>query len=186
MTKKLLLSLFVVFSTAGLVHAQKTPMVLTVNIGELYQNFWKAQEADEKFQSTVDNAQQEIQGMYEEGLTLASDLQDLREKIKNPALTEDARARFITDAQELERLIRTKEAEVNSYRMQTERMLQQRRQSIIELHISEIREVIVEVAKARGADLVLNSAGMSVVYFDESYDVTQEVLAKLNADKPTN
>ncbi len=184
MTKKLLLGLFVILSSAGLVHAQKTPIVITVDLGQLYQNFWKAQEADEKFQSTVENAQQEIQGMYEEGLTLASDLQDLREKIKTPAMTDEARARFITEAQELERQIRTKEAEVNSYRMQTERMLQQRRQSIIELHISEIREVIVEVAKEKGADLVLNSAGMSVIYFDESYDVTNEVLAKLNADKP--
>lgn len=182
--KKVLLSLFVALAATAALHAQKTPMVLTVNMGELYQNYWKAQENDEKFQSSVDNAQQEIQAMIEEGMGLASELQELQGKINNPALTEDARERFTAEAQEKAKLIREKEAEVNTYRQKTDRTLQQRRQNIIELHVSEIREVVIQMAKDKGADLVLNTGGMTVVYYDESFDITQEVLAKLNADKP--
>ncbi|MBC2596182.1 OmpH family outer membrane protein [Ruficoccus amylovorans] len=183
MTKKLLLTLVAAFMAVGALQAQKTPMVVTVNMGELYQNYWKAQEADQKFQSSVENAQQEIQAMIEEGMGLANEMQELQSKMNNPALTETAREKFTAEAQQKAQSIREKEAEVNRYRQQTEQTLQQRRQSIVQLHISEIREEVIKIAKEKGADLVLNSAGMAVVYFDESFDITQEVLAKLNADK---
>ncbi|MGE9292327.1 OmpH family outer membrane protein [Ruficoccus sp. ZRK36] len=185
MTKKFLLTFLAAFLMVGALQAQKTPMVVTVNMGELYKNYWKAQEADEKFQSSVENAQQEIQAMIEEGMGMANQLQDIQSKMNNPALTEAAREKFNAEAQEKAQAIREKEAEVNRYRQNTEKTLQQRRQSIVELHVTEIREEVIEVAKQKGADLVLNSAGMAVVYFDESFDITQEVLNKLNAEKDT-
>lgn len=183
MTKKFLLTILAAFLAVGALQAQKTPMVVTVNMGELYQNYWKAQEADEKFQSSVENAQQEIQAMIEEGMGMANELQDLQSKMNNPAVSEAAREKYNTEIQDQAKAIREKEAEVNRYRQQTESTLQKRRQAIVQLHISEIREEVIKVAKEKGADLVLNSAGMAVVYFDESFDITQEVLAKLNADK---
>lgn len=183
MTKKFLLTILAAFLAVGALQAQKTPMVVTVNMGELYQNYWKAQEADEKFQSSVENAQQEIQAMIEEGMGMANELQDLQSKMNNPAVSEAAREKYNTEIQEKAKAIREKEAEVNRYRQQTESTLQKRRQAIVQLHISEIREEVIKVAKEKGADLVLNSAGMAVVYFDESFDITQEVLTKLNADK---
>ena len=183
MTKKFLLTILAAFMAVGVLQAQKTPMVVTVNMGDLYKNYWKAQEADEKFQSSVENAQQEIQAMIEEGMGMANELQDIQGKMNNPALSESAREKFNAEAIDKSKAIREKEAEVNRYRQQTEKTLQQRRQSIVQLHVSEIREEVIKVAKEKGADLVLNSAGMAVVYFDESFDITQEVLAKLNADK---
>ena len=183
MTKKFLLTILAAFLAVGALQAQKTPMVVTVNMGELYQNYWKAQEADEKFQSSVENAQQEIQAMIEEGMGMANELQDLQSKMNNPAVSEAAREKYNTEIQDKAKAIREKEGEVNRYRQQTESTLQKRRQAIVQLHISEIREEVIKVAKEKGADLVLNSAGMAVVYFDESFDITQEVLAKLNADK---
>ncbi len=165
-------------------YAQKTPLVLTVDMGQLYNDYWKAQEAQEKFNSSVENAQQEIQTMIDEGMAMAQDLQGMQEKLNNPALSEDAKKEIATEAQAKANLIRQKELDVNNYRQQTDRTLQQRRQSIVNLHLSEIKEVVVEVAKSKGADLVLNTNGLAVVYFDPSFDVTQDVLAKLNANKP--
>lgn len=169
---------------AAFAYAQKTPLVLTVDMGQLYNDYWKAQEAQQKFNSSVENAQQEIQTMIDEGMAMAQDLQGMQEKLSNPALSEDAKQKIATEAQEKANLIRQKEQDVNNYRQQTDRTLQQRRQSIVNLHLSEIREVVVEVAKEKGADLVLNTNGLAVVYFDPSFDVTQDVLVKLNASKP--
>lgn len=171
---------------AGLTQAQKAPQVLTVDMGQLYNDYWKAQEAQEKFNSSVENAQVEIETMISEGMAMAEEIQRLQERLNNPAISESGRQSLTQEIQEKANLIRQKEAEVNNYRQMTDRTLQQRRQSIINLHLSEIREVVVEVAKAKGSDLVLNTNGMAVVYFDESFDITKEVTAKLNANKPAN
>ncbi|WOO41187.1 OmpH family outer membrane protein [Rubellicoccus peritrichatus] len=184
MIKKTALTLVALLSLTAFGFAQKTPLVLTVDMGQLYNDYWKAQEAQAKFNASVENAQQEIQAMIEEGMSMATDLQGMQEKISNPALTDASKQEIATEAQSKANLIRQKEAEVNNFRQQTDRTLQQRRQSIINLHLSEIREVVVEVAKEKGADLVLNTNGLAVVYFDESFDVTKDVLTKLNANKP--
>ena len=41
--------------------------------------------------------------------------------------------------------------------------------------------VVVDIAKKRKASLVLNSAGLAVVYADPSMDITKDVLQALNA-----
>ena len=184
MIKKTALTLVAFLSLAAFAMAQKAPLVLTVDMGQLYNDYWKAQEAQSKFNTSVENAQKEIQTMINEGMAMATDLQGMQEKMNNPAITEDSKQQIAQEAQQKANLIRQKEADVNSFRQTTDRTLQQRRQSIINLHLSEIREVVVDVAKEKGADLVLNTNGLAVVYFDESFDVTKDVLAKLNASKP--
>lgn len=157
---------------------------MTVDMGMLYNEYWKAQEAQEKFQSSVENAQKEIQTMMQEGQSMAEELQSYQEKLSNPAISEGSKQEILTQAQETANLIRQKEAEVNNYRQATDRTLQQRRQSIVNLHLSEIREVVNEIAQEKGADIVLNTNGMAVVFHKDSLDISQEVLAKLNAAKP--
>ncbi len=159
---------------------QASGKILTVDMGELYNNYKKAQEAQERFNSSVESAQNEIQAMIEDGQKLVQQFQEIQEKMNNPALTDQARQDFGRQAQEKARVIQQKEMDVNQYRQQTDQTLQQRRQSIINLHLSEIREVVVEVAKTKGAELILNTNGLAVVYFDPALDITQDVLAKLN------
>ena len=182
--KKCLFTLAVFALLSAVASAQKAPLVLTVDMGLLYNDYWKAQKAQDKFATSVENAQQEIQQMIEEGMELANKLQELQVKINSPAITDEAKRGLTRQAQETAGLIRQKEIDVNNYRQQTDRTLQQRRQSIVNLHLSEIREIVVEVAKQKGADLVLNTNGLAVVYYDESFDVTADILEKLNANKP--
>lgn len=182
--KKLVITFLAVSFLTLAAQAQKTPKVLTVNMEELYQGYYKAQEANEKFQSSVKNAEDEVKAMIEQGREMMKELEDLRSKISNPGTADAAKSTLETELEEKTAIVRKKEAEVNQYRQTTQRTLQQRRQSIVNLHLSEIKEVVVEVAKEKGSDLVLNSNGLSVVYFDESYDITEEVSKKLNADKP--
>jgi len=184
MIKKTTLTLLTLVTLSGVALAQNAQVILTVDMGVLYNEYWKAQEAQAKFQSSVENAQQEIQTMMEEGQSLAQQLQDFQDKMNNPAITEDSKQQILAEAQETANLIRQKEAEVNNYRQQTDRTLQQRRQSIINLHISEIRDVVSEVAKQKNADLVLNTQGLAVVFNNDALDITQAVLTELNSNKP--
>lgn len=166
------------------VQAQKSPTVMTVNMEELYENYSKAQDASEKFKSSVQSAEDEVRTMIEEGRELFKELQELEEKINNPGTAEEAKEGLIAELEEKQNVVRKKEAEVNQYREKTQRTLQQRRQSIVKLHLDEIKKVVSQVAQENGADMVLNSNPNSaaVIYFDDSFDMTEEVLTKLNVD----
>ena len=47
-----------------------------------------------------------------------------------------------------------------------------------------IRGVVTELATERGATLVLNAQASIVIYADPAFDITAEVIAILNADRP--
>lgn len=48
--------------------------------------------------------------------------------------------------------------------------------------MTEIKGVIGTIAKNKGADLVLNTSGLMVLYHDNALDVTKDALTALNAD----
>ncbi|MEO0794912.1 MAG: OmpH family outer membrane protein [Verrucomicrobiota bacterium] len=178
--RKLLITLLAVCS-CSLAFSQT---ILTVDVAKLYENYWKAAEAEEKFKSSIENAQQEIQTMIQEGMSMTEKLQALQAEANQPAISEERKAEIGQQLQKDILAIQQKEAEVNQFRQQTDRQLQQRRQAITELHISEIREVVTEVAQSKSADMVLNTQGLAVVYSKDSMDITDEVIVKLNANKP--
>lgn len=180
--KKKLLFLFALMGSVAALHAEFR--VLTVDMGEIYNNYYRAQEAQSKFNSSVENAQEEIRKMIDEGRTMAEEFQELMAKANNPAYTEDAREKYGKQAEELQQQIRRKETEVNNFKQQADQQLAARRQSTLNLHLDEIKLAVKQVAQRQGADMVLNSNGLGIVYFQESSDITQSVLDILNADKP--
>ncbi|GHC08336.1 OmpH family outer membrane protein [Cerasicoccus arenae] len=180
--RKLLITLLA-FSAINMAFAE-TPVILTVNVAKLYDGYWKAKEAEAKFQSSIENAQQEIQSMITEGMAMTEKLQALQAESGSPAISKDRKDEIAQEAQTQIQAIQQKERDVNAFRQKTDRQLQQRRQAITELHLSDIQEVVTEVAEEKGADLVLNTQGLAVVFSKESMDVTDDVLTKLNAAKP--
>lgn len=181
--RKLLLT-FLALAAFSVASAQNAPVILTVNVARLYDGYWKAAEAEAKFQSSIENAQQEIQTMIEEGMAMTEKLQELQAEAGSPALSETRKQEITGELQAQIQQIQQKEAEVNQFRQKTDRQLQQRRQAITELHLNEIQEIVSEIAETKNADLVLNTQGLAVVFAKETMDITDEVLEKLNADKP--
>ncbi len=183
--KKLIVMVLASFALALTVHAQKTPKVLVVDMVQLYNGYYKAQEAQAKLASSADSAQQEFRSMVESGMALAKEQQEAQARSTNPALTPEAQAKARDDANAKAEELRKKEIEINTFRQNTDQTLQQRRNAIVQLHINEIRDVVTDYAKKKGADLVLNSAnGNLAVYVEESMDVTKDVLGLLNANAP--
>jgi outer membrane protein len=58
--------------------------------------------------------------------------------------------------------------------------------------LEKISKVVVTVAKRHDATLVIDKSGPTllgvspVVYFDSGYDITSEVVAEINKDRPAN
>jgi outer membrane protein len=58
--------------------------------------------------------------------------------------------------------------------------------------IEEITKTAVEIAKKQGASLLLDKSGptlvgvSNVLFFDPSYDITEQVMTELNKDRPAS
>lgn len=161
--------------------AQSTPVMVTVDMQSLYQNYERAAEARERFQSSVDNATEEVQTMQKEIQQLQEELQTLNDQLQSDALNEAAESEMQEQLQEGISRLREKQMQVQEFRQQTQNFLRERSQSILQLHYREIQDVVAQIAEEIGADLVLNSSGTMVVYAAESFDITDDVLERLNA-----
>jgi Skp family chaperone for outer membrane proteins len=164
--------------------AQANIKVLTIDIDKTFNEFHKVIEARKKFDEKIANANKEVQLMVEEGQGLSKQLQESVAKINNPALADGAKVKAREAATEIQRKLKQKENDINQYRKRMATTLKQRQQNIINLHMTDIKDIINQVAEDKGADLVLNKSGNNVFYSRESYEITSDVIGILNADAP--
>ncbi len=179
---KKIIALIALISASVSLNAQNR--ILTVDMGEVFNNYYLAQEAQTQFNASVEQAQGEIRQMIDQGRKLAEKFQEIVAKANNPALTEDARAKHGKEAEDLQMQIRRKETEVNNFKQQADQQLAARRQSSLNVHLDRIKQVVSEIAAKKSADLVLNSNGLGVVFSKKESDITKEVLDVLNVGKP--
>ncbi len=165
--------------------------VITVDMGALYTGYYKTKEANEKLKDSIDQAQAQAEELLEEGRSLAEEFNNLRERINNPALTDESRNKSKLEAQEKLKEIQKKESELQQYQANTERSLQQRQRTHRDLMLDEIKKVVLIVAEKKGATLVLDTAGTSllgipnVLYSNPGWDITDDVLGKINENAPS-
>lgn len=156
---------------------------LTMDLSECYSKYGKALEAQEKFEQAEENARKEINDMIQEGIKLGDSYKELAAKANNPALSEDAKKKFMQEAEAKVKAIEEKQMQISQYQQQANQTLMQRKQSVTNLHLSDMKEVCGKIAKERGANIVLNTTGIAVMYHDGSTDITEEVIEILNSTK---
>jgi outer membrane protein len=180
--KKSLLTLIAIFGLVAL--AQAEVKIVTVDMNRVFNEYFRIQEAQARFQESVNEANADIQEMIERGRTVAEEFEVEVAKIENPALTESAQQAARQRAGELQQRLQQMEAEIQRFQQETQAVLQERRQNILNLHIGEIREAVQRVARRSGATVALNTQGNSVIFADASLDITTEVLTRLNENAP--
>jgi Skp family chaperone for outer membrane proteins len=166
--------------------AADKPDVLVLNVGELYNTYYRAQEAQEKLQAVIDAAQAELDTMIGEGRTLAQGLEELQAKLNNPSLSEDARKKLMEQAQPKLKELQEKENAINQFRQEKQNQFNERRQAMLNLYLGEIGDAAAKLAKQKGARYVVNANAL--VYFDGAADITEELGKTMNAgrEKPAS
>jgi outer membrane protein len=171
-------------------HAQSAPKILVVDLAKLFDTHWKTQEQTAKLQEDEKKAQDQLSVITKDGNALVEQFKELDEQSKNPAATAEAKAKAQADAQKKYDEIQQKRSEQNSFVQNTGNTLKQRFQTFKTLMIEEITKTSVEIAKKHGATFLLDKSGPTLVgvsnilYFDPSLDITDEVQAELNKDRP--
>jgi len=173
----------------GSVLAQAETVILTISVNGAAEQYYKVQEFLEQIQATQEQAQERVASINEEGKTLEQEYQELVEQAGSDILTEQARNDAKEDARVKYQEIAQKQNELRQFAENVQRQLAARQNTQMSLFTKEIMEVVTELAKERSASLVLDTSGasqngMPTVYtFDDSMDITAEVVTRINASK---
>jgi outer membrane protein len=170
--------------------AQPAPKIAIVDLGKAYDTHYKTEEQNAKLKVDQQKAEEELQKINAAGNALVVRYKELAEQAKNPALTADARGKAEAEVQKVGEEIQRKQTEVGTFRDTTARQFQDRVKNFRDLMLEEIRKVATEIARRKGATLLLDKAGptlfgtSNVIYFDPGYDITDEVVKELAKDRP--
>lgn len=191
---KILASLCAFAALAGIASssavAQPTPKIVVVDMAKLLDGHYKTEEQNAKLKGDEGKANDELEKINKEGQSLVEELKKMEEDGKNPTLATEAKEKLQTDMRAKIEEIQKKQNEVQSFRGNTQRSLQQRIQNFRKLMFEEISVTVTEVAKKKGANLVLDKSGPSligispVVYADTGFDITEDVQKEINKTRP--
>ena len=193
--KKTIQTLFAVtaFGAAALLaSAQSAPKILVVDLAKLFDSHYKTEEQSVKLRNDEQMAQGELDRLNKEGNALVEKYKELAEQANSPVATAEAKAKANTDGQKVLEDIRNKQKEVQTFQQNTRNSLQQRMKTFHDLMLEEIGKVAVDIAKKKGATLLLDKSGATlngvsgIVYSDPDLDITAEVLKEINKDRPVS
>jgi len=170
--------------------AQPALKVVTVDMLRLYTSHYQFAENQAKLQDAQQKAQQGFELMLKDGNALVEQYNELVEQAKNPALTNDARTKAEGDAKLKKDEIDRKQADFQNYQSFAQNSLQKLARTQHDALVDEINKIAVNIAKKKGATLVIDKSGLSnigapvLIYADTAYDITDEVVDEINKDRP--
>ena len=185
-----LLTLAAVPAASLALQAQPAVKLVTVAMDKVFDAHYKSEEANLKFQDADKKATEQIEELKKQGQTLVDEYKELVEQAKNTLLTAEARTKAEGDAARKYEEIQRKQADIQTFAQNSQRALQKRIGDHREMLLEEISKIVVDIARKHDATLVLDKSGPSVwkipvvLYSDAAYDITLEVIAQENKDRP--
>ena len=179
-------------AAALLASAQPAPKIFVVDLAKLFDSHYKTEEQGAKLRSDEQMAQGELDRLNKEGNALVEKYKEFAEQANSPVATAEAKAKATADGQKALEEIRNKQKEVQTFQQNTRNSLQQRMKTFHDLMLEEIGKVAVDIAKRKGATLLLDKSGQTlngvagIVYSDSEYDITADVLKEINKDRPVS
>lgn len=176
------------FSLAA--QAQPAVKVAVVDLNKLLESHYKTAEKMAQLQADEAKAAEEVGNLQKQLDALVEEYKGLVDQTNNPALTPEAKSKAQNDAQKKGAAIQSKQTEGQNFVQNSRSGLQQRLQTFRNLILEEITKTATDVAKRKGATLLLDKAGptaigiSNVIYSDPAFDITDEVLKEINKDRP--
>ena len=189
---KSFISLLTILAVAsfGAASAQAELVILTISVNRAAEQFYKVQNFLQELESSQKQAQEHVQSITDEGRGLEQEYKELADQANSDILTESARKDAAQDAQIKIKEIQQKQNELRQFALNVERQMAARQSTQMSLFTKEIMAVVSDVSKERNATIVLDTSGASqngmpvVLSSDDSIDITEEVIERINANKP--
>ena len=193
MTKFFQLAVLIgVLALGSAVSAQAQTRIATVNLVEVFDNYWKTKQAKVALTDSRTETKKEIETMQDAHRKLIENYKKLQNDANDQAVSDAERAKRrkalepkIKELQDsentLKQLVSNREAEL---KVKTDRMMED--------VIKDIRAVVASKAKSAGYALVLDSSARSAttteifLYVSGENDLTKQVTQELNIAAPAN
>jgi outer membrane protein len=184
--KKLRLTLLtVVLLAATAFSAAAQTKVANVDMKKIFSGYYKTKLAQTSLENRKAELRKEIKDMAD-GLDKAQvDYKQLLDQSNDQAISADERDKRKQAATDKAKEINNSKVALEQFQRQAEAQLADQSQRMSGNLVTEIQKAVADKAKAGGYNLVLNAATTEVVvYADPQADITDAVLAQLNAGAP--
>jgi outer membrane protein len=164
--------------------------IATVDLRKLFDNYYKTKLAQAQIQEHAAQLDNDDKSMKNDLKKASDDYQTLLQQSSDQALSADERDRRKQAASDKLKELQSNKAAIDQYERQAQTTLGEQRQRMREKIIIEIKAAVTTKAKTGGYTLVFDTAAetvngtMAIVYTSGDNDLTDAVLAQLNAGAP--
>jgi outer membrane protein len=164
--------------------------VATVDLRKLFDNYWKTKQADSAFKDRAADLEKERKSMLEDWKKSRDDYQNFLTEANNQNLSVEERDKRKKSAEDKLKQIKEAEDNITQYDRQARSILDEQRKRMRDTIVEEIRSTVKGKATAAGCGLVVDTAAEGatgtpiVLYSNHENDLTDAVLAQLNAGAP--
>jgi outer membrane protein len=164
--------------------------VATVDLRQLFDNYWKTKEAQAAIQDRASQLDKDDKSMKDDFKKANDDYEQLLAQANDQAISADERARRQQTAADKLKQLDDRRTAITQYESQAQATLNDQRQRMREKILNDIQSQVATVAKAGGYTAVIDTAAETVngtpavIYHTDEYDITAAVLKQLNAGAP--
>lgn len=164
--------------------------IATVDLKKLFDNYYKTKLAQANIQERAAQLDSDDKSMKDDFKKGGDDYQKLVQQANDQALSADERDRRKQSADDKMKLLQANKASIEQFERQAQTTLTEQRQRMRDNILTEIKAAVNTKAKAAGYTLVLDTAAetvngtMAIVYSSGENDMTDAILAQINAGAP--
>ncbi|HNW40362.1 MAG TPA: OmpH family outer membrane protein [Opitutaceae bacterium] len=189
---RFVIALAVAGIAATAAQAQSAQKIMVVDIAKVYESHYKTAEQNALLQADQKKASEELQRRAKEIDGVVAELKDMEEQLQNPVTTDEAKKKIQEEGAKKLQDLQGKQREAQGMQSNLQRLFQERIGQFRALLLDEISKVAADVAKKKGATFLVDKSGPSVIgvpvflYTDASVEITDAVIAEINASKPAS
>ena len=179
------LLLTVALLAATVVSASAQTKFATVDMKKLFNGYYKTKLSQTSLENRKAELRKEIKNMADGLQKSQADYKALLDKSNDPANSADEREKNRLASLDKAKEVSDARAAIEQFQRQAEAQLADQSKRMSVNLVNEIQKAVADKAKASGYSLVLNSGSVEVVVFaNTSNEITDSVLAQLNAGAP--
>jgi outer membrane protein len=182
-----LMILTVVLLAAMSFSASAQTKIASVDLKKVFDGYWKTKQASATVANRATELRKELKDMAD-GLDKAQkDYTQLLDQANDTAISPEERDKRKQAVADKEKEILTSKANLEQFQRQADAQLGDQEQRMKSNLLIDIQKAVTDKAKAGGYMMVVNSGAMdTVLYMSSENDITDSVLAQLNAGAPVD
>ena len=158
-------------------------IIATVDFKKVYGEYWRTEQADKKLKAKEDQAKKKIKKHLDAQKELGAKIQNMMQVLRDPKLSAVDRGRRQRQLTDRQKEYQENAGAIRDFQNATMKSLEMEMRKEIDSIRGEIKVIVAAKAKKLGFTIVLDKN--TLIFTDDSADLTEGVLEQLNANDPS-